>query len=188
MQNGGKILIIEDDPITRKLLKSKVESQGHVVDVAENGKLGLEKLASSDFDLVLLDIIMPVMDGHEVLKTIKGNPDLAHIPVIVISASEETEDIVRCLEAGAEDYLPKNEPTVILNARLKSSLHKKWTLDKQQKHVDRVVKAMEHIEHGKINIKLEVHESDDLYGQLYRGFNMMTTGLQDAASILEVAR
>src|SRR3712207_2236073 len=105
---SGHILVVDDNRMNRIKLSRSLEQQGHSVEVAENGRRALEMLRERPFDLVLLDIIMPEMDGYQVLERIKRDSRLQSIPVIVISAVDETESAVRCIEMGAEDYLPKN--------------------------------------------------------------------------------
>jgi class 3 adenylate cyclase len=93
--------------------------------LAENGQRALEALRAGSFDLMLLDIQMPELNGYEVLERMKADPALRDIPVIVLSASDETERVARCVEMGAEDYLPKPFDPVLLQARIGASLEKK---------------------------------------------------------------
>ncbi len=104
-----RILVVDDDPVNRMLLARTLGGQGHAVTTAEDGRQALELLqdeARGGFDVVLLDIVMPEMDGYAVLSRIKGNGPLRHIPVIMISAVDELDSVVRCIEAGATDYVP----------------------------------------------------------------------------------
>lgn len=136
VEEHGHILVVDDNRTNRIKLTRSLERQGHTVDTAEDGEHALQKLKSSPFDVVLLDIIMPVMDGFEVLERIKGDPDLRDIPVIVISALDETESAVRCIENGAEDFLPKTFDPVLLRARLNSSLGKKKLRDLEKAYLE----------------------------------------------------
>lgn len=129
----GKILIVEDHPTTRLKLSLGLQGQGHTVAEAENGKQALEKLRTDSFDLVLLDIVMPVMDGYQVLERMKQDPRLLDTPVIVISSSDELENIVRGIELGADDYLPKSCDPILLKARIGACLEKKRLRDQQRK-------------------------------------------------------
>jgi DNA-binding response OmpR family regulator len=96
---------------------------------AEDGEQGLAMLAETEYDAVLLDIVMPGLDGFQVLERIKGDKTLRDVPVIVISAVDEIDNAVRCIEMGAEDYLPKPFDPVLLRARLNASLQKKKLRD-----------------------------------------------------------
>jgi len=118
----GSILIVEDDPINRILLSTCLNEEGHITRTAENGKQALEILHSERIDLVLLDLLMPEMDGFEVLKWIKARPDLRNLLVIVVSAEEDMKNIVRCIEMGANDYLPKPCEPTLLKTRVKTIL------------------------------------------------------------------
>lgn len=129
---GGRILIVDDNKVNRLLLSRSVEMLGHAVVLAENGKIAMQRLADGGFDLLLLDIEMPEMDGFEVLAAIKADPELRGLPVIVTSSVEGLDNIVRCIELGAEDYLPKPVNRVLLQARLTSCLEKKRLRDEQR--------------------------------------------------------
>ena len=119
------ILIADDDGISRKLLRRLLEQDGYAVRAAANGVEALELFAEEDFDIVLLDIVMPGLDGISVLERLKATPGADHVPVIMISAVDETESVVRCIEIGADDYLPKPFNPVILRARINAGLAKK---------------------------------------------------------------
>jgi len=121
----GSILIVEDDPINRVLLSTCLQEEGHTTRTAENGKQAVNMLDSEHFDLVLLDLLMPEMDGFEVLKWIKARPDLRNLLVIVVSAEEDMKSIVRCIEMGANDYLPKPCEPTLLKTRVKTILSMK---------------------------------------------------------------
>lgn len=127
--NTGTLLVVDDDLMNRKMLARSLEKEGHTVDVAESGAKALEMLRSESFDVVLLDLLMPGMDGSQVLAAIKGDRALRHIPVIMVSAQDELDSTVKCIEMGAEDYLPKPVNPVLLKARLSASLEKKKLRD-----------------------------------------------------------
>jgi signal transduction histidine kinase len=135
----GRILVVDDNRINRLKLSLSLEQQGHSVALAENGQQTLDLLKAEPFDAVLLDIIMPDMDGYQVLQRIKGDPQLRDIPVIIISALDETDSAVRCIEIGAEDYLPKSFDPVLLRARLTSSLQKKKLRDLEKAYLQQEV-------------------------------------------------
>ena len=105
---------MDDNEINRDLLSRRLERQGHRVAAVEGGRQALERLAREPFDLVLLDIMMPEMNGFQVLERLKADPALRHVPVIMISALDELDSVVRCIEMGAEDYLPKPFNPVLL--------------------------------------------------------------------------
>ena len=120
----GDILVVDDDHGNREMLKRRLEKYGYKVEVAENGRDALTSLENVHKDLVLLDLNMPGMDGQEVLAQLKNDARLRHIPVIMLSAVEEVDTIVRCVMLGAEDYLSKPFNPVILKTRISASLEK----------------------------------------------------------------
>lgn len=126
------ILVVDDNDLNRDLLTRRLEKEKFEVIVAEDGYRALEELQSSDIDLVLLDIMMPKMDGYEVLERMKADESMMHIPVIMITAVDELESTVKCIELGAEDYLPKPFNPVLLRARIGASLEKKRLSDMEQ--------------------------------------------------------
>lgn len=133
----GHVLIVDDNKVNRLLLARNVEMLGHRVSVAENGRIAMDMLASDRFDILLLDIEMPEMDGFEVLEAIKSIPALRHLPVIVTSSVEGLDNVVRCIELGAEDYIPKPVNKVLLKARVGASLERKRLQDEQKELLNR---------------------------------------------------
>jgi len=127
----GHILVVDDNKMNRLLLARGLEQQGHKVGFAENGRQALELLRAQSFDLVLLDVLMPEMDGYQVLEQLMADPHLKNVPVIMVSAVDELESVVKCIEMGAEDYLPKPINPVLLKARIGASLEKKRLRDRQ---------------------------------------------------------
>jgi DNA-binding response OmpR family regulator len=125
----GSVLVVDDDALNRKLLMRSLENEGHAVRSAADGSEALRLLGHEPSDVVLLDILMPALDGFEVLQRMKDDVLLRHIPVIMISAVEDIESIVRCIEMGAEDYLPKPFDPVILRARVNAGLSRKQLHD-----------------------------------------------------------
>jgi adenylate cyclase len=134
---GARLLIVDDNKVNRLLLSRNVEMQGHRAALAENGRIALEMLRRETFDLLLLDIEMPEMDGFAVLEQLKADPQLRDLPVIVTSSVEGLDNIVRCIGLGAEDYLPKPVNAVLLKARIGASLEKKRLRDQQKELVRR---------------------------------------------------
>ena len=127
----GALLVVDDEEGNRDVLSRRLIHQGHRVQTASNGREALELLRTVEFDVVLLDIMMPDMDGYEVLGHIKSEERLQHIPVIMISALTELQSVVRCIEAGAEDYLAKPFDPTLLKARIAASLGKKRSRDRE---------------------------------------------------------
>ncbi len=124
-----EVLIVDDMATIRMTLERHVRQLGHRVTQAGNGKEALRLLQSRRFDLVLLDVVMPEMDGYTVLDQIKLDPQLRDIPVVMISGIDDMESVVRCIDAGAEDYLPKPFQAALLRARVRASLEKKQLWD-----------------------------------------------------------
>lgn len=152
MSEQGHILIVDDLRTNRLKLSLGLKKQGHTVAEAENGLRALEMLRTEAFDLVLLDIMMPEMDGYEVLRTMKQDSALRDVPVIVISAQDELESVVRGIELGAEDYLPKNFAPVLLKARIDASLEKKRLRDQEQAYIREIQEEREKSERLLLNI------------------------------------
>ncbi|HEX6138436.1 MAG TPA: adenylate/guanylate cyclase domain-containing protein [Casimicrobiaceae bacterium] len=138
MDNGAaRLLIVDDNKVNRLLLARNLELMGHRVVSAENGRVALDTLRREPFDLLLLDIEMPEMDGFAVLAEIRSDLQLRDLPVIVTSSLEGIDNVVRCIELGAEDYLTKPVNPVLLRARIGASLEKKRLRDQQKELVRR---------------------------------------------------
>ena len=139
--NAGTVLVVDDDAANREVLTRRLVRLGYAVREAGDGRAALEAMAGGGIDLVLLDIMMPVMDGHAVLAARQRDAGLLAIPVVVVSALDEQESIVRCIEAGADDYLSKPFDPVILKARVAACIEKKrlrdaeraWTADLERR-------------------------------------------------------
>ena len=126
------LLVVDDNEDNRFTLVRRLQRLGHdQVATAEHGRQALDLLAARPFDLVLLDIMMPEMNGYEVLETMKADSKLRHIPVLVISAVDEMDSVVRCIELGAEDYLTKPFNPTLLRARVGASLERKRLRDRE---------------------------------------------------------
>jgi class 3 adenylate cyclase len=137
-RNGGaRLLVADDNKVNRLLLTRSLELQGHRVSSAENGRVALEMLRREAFDLLLLDMEMPEMDGFEVLRQLSNDRQLRDLPVIVTSSLEGVDTVVRCIELGAEDYLTKPVNPVLLKARIDASLEKKRLRDQLKEMVRR---------------------------------------------------
>lgn len=159
-------------------LKRGLEQQGHTVALAENGRQALDMLGEGNFDLVLLDILMPEMDGFEVLARLKSDPARRDLPVIVISALDEMDSVIRCIGMGAEDFLSKPFDPLLLRARLGACLEKKRLRDQEVEYlqqVARVTAAAAAVEAGQFTLDSlnSVAARPDPLGQLGRVFQRM---------------
>jgi adenylate cyclase len=130
----GTLLVVDDNEADRAMLSRQLRRQGHTVSLAENGRQALEKLHTREFDVVLLDVMMSGMDGFEVLRRLKAVAVTQNVPVIMLSAMDETDAIVRCLELGAADYLAKPFSPAILQARVEACLANKRMSDQLRKY------------------------------------------------------
>lgn len=135
MVGSDHLLIVDDNKVNRIVLTRSLEQQGYRCSSATNGCEAITLLRACSFDLVLLDIEMPEMDGYQVLSVMKGDAQLRHIPVIMVTAVGEIESAIRCIEMGAEDYLSKPFNPVLLRARIGASLEKKHLRDKEQMYL-----------------------------------------------------
>lgn len=134
---GAHVLIADDNKVNRLLLARMIELLGHRTTLTENGRLTVAALRREPCDLLLLDIEMPEMDGFQVLEEIKADSRLRDVPVIVTSAREGIDNVVRCISLGAADYLSKPVNTVLLKARVGASIEKKRLHDEQRALVHR---------------------------------------------------
>ena len=175
----GHILVVEDNPVNQDILARYLIRLGHTVTIAEDGQQALKMVERTQYDLVLLDIIMPVMDGYQVLQRLKESITWRDIPVIVISSLDEIDSVVRCIEMGAEDYLPKPFNQVLLTARICACLEKKRLRDQEieyLRNVQQVTSAAAAVEAGEFELEnlKDVSRRDDELGQLARVFQRMT--------------
>ena len=129
----GHLLIVDDNKVNRILLVRGLEQQGHTTETAENGRQGLEMIRNGNYDLILLDIEMPEMNGFQVLEACVQDVELRNIPIIMTSSLDELDSVVKCIELGAEDYLHKPVNPILLRARVNASLEKKRLRDEQRK-------------------------------------------------------
>jgi adenylate cyclase len=135
---AGRILVVDDNASNRDLLFRRLSHDGHQVTRAESGRRALEILDLEEFDLILLDLLMPDLNGFQVLERLKADERLHAIPVIMISGLQETDSVIRCIEAGAEDYLPKPFNAVLLRARISACLERKRWRDRERRYVERI--------------------------------------------------
>jgi len=137
-ERGGLILVVDDSATNRDILTRRLSREGYEVVCAADGPEALQVIQQRKFDLVLLDIMMPYLNGYQVLERLKATPWLRDIPVIMISALDDVASIVRCIELGAEDYLPKPFNPVLLRARVETSLEKKRLRDREQAYLEQL--------------------------------------------------
>lgn len=148
---NGRVLVVDDDPVNRLLLRRALEREGLAVELAVDGGAGWDRLRREPFDVVLLDIVMPVLDGYEVLARMRADPATATLPVVVISGSDDRDGVVRCIELGADDFLPKPFDPAVLRARLGAGLARKRLADLEREYreqVGHVVDAAAAVERG----------------------------------------
>jgi class 3 adenylate cyclase len=129
----GRLLVVDDNKVNRILLSRGLEKYGHTIETAENGRQALEMLKRGSYDLVLLDIEMPEMNGYQVLEACLQDDELSNLPIIMTSSLDEIDSVVKCVELGAEDYLNKPVNPILLRARVNASLEKKRLRDEQRK-------------------------------------------------------
>ncbi|MCF6312994.1 MAG: SpoIIE family protein phosphatase [Verrucomicrobiales bacterium] len=134
----GKILAVDDNEINLQILVACLEGLGHQTQSAASGEAALTLLHDEDFDLVLLDVIMPGIDGFEVLSTIKNDAELRHLPVIMVSGLEEMDAVIRCITTGADDFLPKPFDPVLLRARIDACLERKFLRDQEKNYLQTI--------------------------------------------------
>ena len=174
----ARILVVDDVEDNREVLRRRLKREGYTADCADDGYTALEMIGRQPYDLVLLDMLMPGIDGYEVLGRLKESPATRDIPVIMISALDELEKIASCIERGAEDYLPKPFDPVLLRARITACLEKKRLRDKEVEYlrqVGRVIEAATAVETGgyESGTLAEVASRSDELGRLARVFDGM---------------
>lgn len=174
--DAGRVLVVDDSSVNRRLLVSALQKLGHEVHTAENGQRALEQVhADLGFDVVLLDLLMPVMDGFTTLQAIKQDAALRHLPVIMISAVHEQESVIRCIELGATDYLPKPFSAVVLHARLRASLAAKRLRDVELQYLRQVDEVLDTAGARDEGSRLAREAArDDGVGRLARKFQLMS--------------
>jgi signal transduction histidine kinase len=163
----GTLLAVDDNPQNRDLLKRMLERQGYSVTTAANGEECLRLLAEQRFDLVLLDVIMPGLNGFDVLSRIRTSEEWRNIPVVVVSALDESSAAIRCIEMGAEDYLPKPFDPVLLKARIGATLEKKRLRDQELRYARELEQALDELRQAQD--KLVVQEKLASLGALTAG-------------------
>ncbi len=186
----ARILVVDDIEDNRTVLQRRLERHGHVVECAAGGEAALAMVAACPYDLVLLDVMMPGMDGYAVLERLKASEWTRDIPVIMISALDDMASVVRCIERGAEDYLPKPFDPVLLRARIGACLEKKRLRDREVaylREVERVIGAARAVESGdyRAGSLADLASRADELGRLARVFDGMAAGVKERESRLK---
>jgi CheY-like chemotaxis protein len=163
LREHGRVLAADDNEFNRQILERWLERLGHTVHLASDGEELLAALAKESFDVILLDIIMPGMDGVQVLARIREHPEWQHIPVIVVSALQEMDAVTRCIELGAEDYITRPFQPALLQARLGTCLEKKRMRDREAMHLRQIEE-----ERGKFNALLHAILPEAVVAELQR--------------------
>ena len=148
----GAILVVDDEFLNRMLIRTNLEEQGYQVEEATDGQEALEMIQTRPYDVILLDLLMPVMDGFEVLQRLKSDPRFRHIPVIVISAIDEMDSVTRCIEMGAADHLPKPFDPLMLRARINASMASKRMHDMEVAYMEQIRAEQQKVETLLLNI------------------------------------
>jgi CheY-like chemotaxis protein len=174
----ASILVVDDDRINRMILSRELEREGHTVATVDDGRRALEALRHEPFDIVLLDVLMPELDGYQTLTQIERDETLRHIPVIMVSALEEIDSVVRCIELGAADYLPKPFDPMLLRARISGCLTKKRLHDLEREYIEQagfIAEAAAAVENGTFAPETldAVAARADALGRLARVFRRM---------------
>jgi len=172
---SSRILVVDDNAANRDVLARRLTREGHQVVTASNGASALELIGSHEFDLVLVDLIMPLMNGFEVLRRLKATEHTQDVPVIVISALDELDSVVRCIESGAEDYLTKPFNPVLLRARINASLEKKRLRDREMKFIHDLEQERQRSELLLLNILPQV-----VVERMREGENLIADHIMDA--------
>ncbi|HWZ68915.1 MAG TPA: adenylate/guanylate cyclase domain-containing protein [Stellaceae bacterium] len=182
---SSHILVVDDNASNRDLLSRRLAREGYRVTAAESGEAALTLTVAEGFDLVLLDLMMPGLSGFEVLCRLKADVRTSHLPVVMISALDELDSAVRCIAAGAEDYLPKPFNPVVLRARIGASLEKKRLLDELRAEKERSEalllnilprSVVERMRRGEMVIADRIPEATILFADLV-DFTLVSAGL-----------
>jgi two-component system, cell cycle response regulator len=182
----ARILVVEDNDANRVMLCRRLLKHGYATTEAADGRQALDAVRREPFDLVLCDIMMPGVDGYEVLKEMKADPELRAIPVVMISAVDEMASIVRCIEMGAEDYLQKPYDPVLLQARITACLDRRRLCDRERadrRAIADLTHAVAMVEQGTFDpasIAAVTARTDEL-GELARAFEKMARAVQGLA-------
>lgn len=188
--SGAAILVVDDNDLNRDLLSRRLQQLGHQVDEVGDGDTALRMLRRRPYDLLLLDIIMPGLDGFQVLELLQADVELATLPVLVISALTEMDSVARCIDLGAVDFLPKNVDPVVLRARVNRSLEQKRTRDRETSYLKDVaqltaaaasVRDAQPVDEAAVD---RVGQRGDDLGELARAFGRMVQEINQREAAL----
>lgn len=179
-QGRGTILVVDDSMFNRGVLTGYLIKANYLVEAAANGEQALELLRSRPFDAVLLDLNMPGIDGFGVLERMKSDNALRHIPVIVISGDDEMDTVVRCIEMGAADHLPKPINPVLLRARINSSLAAKRQHDQEEVYRSEIERSNRSLES---RVQEQVHQLRESFAKLRKTLEGTVLALSSAVEI-----
>ncbi len=178
MEEQFSILIVDDNEMISEPLGLLLELQGYEISVALNGRLAIDMIHKNEPDLILLDIMMPVMNGYETLEYLKADSALRHIPIIMLTALDEMGSVVKCIKLGAEDYLIKPFDSTLLNARIDASLDRKRWHDQEQAYIKQIENEKQKSEALLLNIL-----PGPISERLKQGQNIIADGFE-AVSVL----
>ena len=183
VRRAAHVLVVDDVEENRSVLRRRLEREGHTVACASSGPEALHLAVAGSFDIILLDVMMPHVDGYETLEQLKASAVTREVPVIMISALDDIASIARCIERGAEDYLPKPFDPVLLRARISACLEKKDLREREKEYlrdVTRVVAAAVAVERGGYTTGslADLSERGDELGTLARVFDSMVAGIR----------
>ena len=171
----GRVLVVDDNGSTLDLLSRRLRREGHSVTTCDSGEGALKTLASDPYDVVLLDLLMPGLSGIDVLRRLKARPETAVLPVIIISALDEVDSTVRCIEAGADDYLTKPINPVLLRARVAAILERKFLRDRDQATTEQL-----RLEQGRSESLLRNVLPESVVRRLQRGEKVIADHFEEA--------
>jgi len=177
MANPATILIVDDDEINRMILSDFISNLGHTSISAENGLSAMAQMKENTPDIVLLDIVMPAMDGYEVLERMKNDSNLRHIPVIMITSIDEMDSVAQCIESGADDYLTKPFNPTLLKARVNASLEKKQLRDKEESY-------RRQIEDYNLNLEKQVRERTKELAEAHERLTILDEAKSDFLTLI----
>jgi CheY-like chemotaxis protein len=181
---GPRVLVVEDNDPNRELLCRRLAALGYQTVEARTGREALALARSDRFDLVLLDLVLPEVDGYQVLREVKADAELGGLPVIVLSAVDEADAATRCVEAGAEDFLTKPCDPAILRARIGAALDRRRWRDRERADTQAVAdltQAAELVAKGEYDTQVlaAVTGRGDAIGELGRAFDRMARAVQE---------
>lgn len=187
---SARILVVDDVEDNRTVLGRRLERLGHVVTTAASGADALTLSAEQEFDLILLDVLMPGLDGYATLLALKGRESTRELPVVMISALDDLAHTARCIAQGAEDYLPKPFDPLLLQARVGASLERKRLRDREREFLAQtmtVIEAAQAVEEGRYDgdTLQQVARRDDALGRLARVFDGMAAEVKAREERLE---